>query len=147
MGKFVIRRTETGVVFHLKARNGETVAVSQLYASMEACYKGIESVIRHAALAAVEDQTARGFAPEKHPKFEIYRDRAAGSAFGCSPETGRTSRRAQATARRKTVGKGSNPCAANARRCRRSSCRARKNKAHRARTLPGTTGRVLAVLF
>lgn len=81
MGKFVIRRTETGVVFHLKARNGETEAVSQLYASMEACYKGIESVIRHAALAAVEDQTARGFAPEKHPKFEIYRDRAGRFRF------------------------------------------------------------------
>ena len=96
MGKFVIRRTETGVVFHLKARNGETVAVSQLYASMEACYKGIESVIRHAALAAVEDQTARGFAPRSTRNSRSTATARAGSAFGCSPETGRTSRRAQA---------------------------------------------------
>ncbi|MCF2652010.1 YegP family protein [Anaeromassilibacillus senegalensis] len=81
MGKFVIRKTETGLVFHLKARNGQTVAVSQIYASMEACRKGIESVIRHAAQAAVEDQTVRRFEPEKHPKFEIYKDRAGQFRF------------------------------------------------------------------
>ena len=69
-------------MFHLKARNGETVAVSQLYASLDGCYKGIESVIRHAAQAAVEDQTVRGgYTPEKHPKFEIYRDRAGRYRF------------------------------------------------------------------
>ncbi len=81
MGKFEIRRTSAGLVFHLKARNGETIAVSQRYASMEGCYKGIASVIRHAPHAAVEDQTQRDFAPEKNPKFEIYRDRAGRYRF------------------------------------------------------------------
>lgn len=82
MGKFVIRKTETGgVVFHLKARNGQTVAVSQLYASVEACYKGIESVIRHAEKAVEEDQTVRYFTRRKHPKFEIYKDRAGKFRF------------------------------------------------------------------
>lgn len=144
----MIQKTEAGFVFHLKARNGETVAVSQLYASLDGCYKGIESVIRHAAQAAVEDQTARGgYTPEKHPKFEIYRDKAGPTASGCSPATGRTSPRAPATPQRKTAGKGWNRCAASAPARRRSSSRAQKNKAQTARTLPGTIGRVLAVLF
>ena len=91
MGKFVIQKTEAGFVFHLKARNGETVAVSQLYASMDGCYKGIESVIRHAAQAAVEDQTARGgYTPEKHPKFEIYRDKAGRYRFRLLARNGQT---------------------------------------------------------
>lgn len=81
MGKFLIYKTASGLVFHLKARNGKTVAVSQVYASMEACRKGIGSVIRHAASAAIEDRTVRGFEPEKHPKFELYKDKCGEFRF------------------------------------------------------------------
>lgn len=81
MGKFEIHRTPSGLVFHLKARNGETIAVSQRYLSMDGCCKGIESVIRHAQSAPVEDQTQRGYVPEKNPKFEIYLDRAGRYRF------------------------------------------------------------------
>ena len=31
MGKFVIRRTATGIKFDLKAGNGETIATSEIY--------------------------------------------------------------------------------------------------------------------
>ena len=39
MGKFVIRRTNTGIKFDLKAGNGEVIATSEVYSSEEnVCY-------------------------------------------------------------------------------------------------------------
>ena len=76
MGKFVIRNTKTGVKFDLKAGNGEVIATSEVYASQAACKNGVESVRKNAPVAAVEDQTVEGFAVEKHPKVEIYTDKA-----------------------------------------------------------------------
>lgn len=81
MGKFVIRKTNTGVKFDLKATNGEVIATSEVYASEASCKKGIASVIKNAPVAAVEDQTVEGFAKEKHPKFEIYADKAGEFRF------------------------------------------------------------------
>ena len=68
MGKFIIRKTNTGVKFDLKATNGQVIATSEVYASDAACKKGIESVAKNAPVAAVEDQTKEGFATAKHPK-------------------------------------------------------------------------------
>ena len=68
MGKFVIRRTNTGIKFDLKAGNGEVIATSEVYSSEDACRKGIASVQKTAPAAAVEAQTVEGFAPAKHPK-------------------------------------------------------------------------------
>ena len=81
MGKFVIRNTKTGVKFDLKAGNGEIIATSEVYASQAACKNGVESVLKNAPVAAVEDQTVEGFAVEKHPKFEIYTDKAGEFRF------------------------------------------------------------------
>ena len=81
MGKFIIRKTNTGVKFDLKATNGQVIATSEVYASAAACKKGIESVAKNAPVAAVEDQTKEGFATEKHPKFEIYKDKAGEFRF------------------------------------------------------------------
>ena len=81
MGKFVIRNTKTGVKFDLKAGNGEVIATSEVYASQAACKNGVESVRKNAPVAAVEDQTAEGFAVDKHPKFEIYTDNAVEVRF------------------------------------------------------------------
>ena len=81
MGKFVIRNTKTGVKFNLKAGNGEVIATSEVYASQAACKNGVESVRKNAPVAAVEDQTVEGFAVEKHPKFEIYTDKAGEFRF------------------------------------------------------------------
>ena len=81
MGKFVIRKTNTGIKFDLKAGNGEVIATSEVYSSEDACRKGIASVQKNAVIAAVEDQTVEGYAKEKHPKFEIYADKAGEFRF------------------------------------------------------------------
>ena len=75
MGKFVIRPVKTGIMFNLKAGNGEIIATSEVYTTESACRKGIASVIKNAPIAALEDQTVEGFEKQKHPKFEIYTDK------------------------------------------------------------------------
>ena len=81
MGKFVIRKTATGVKFDLKAGNGEVIATSEVYSSEDACRNGIASVQKNAPVAAVENQTGEGYAEEKHPKFEVYADKAGEFRF------------------------------------------------------------------
>ena len=81
MGKFVVRNTKTGIKFDLKAGNGEVIATSEVYASEASCLKGIASVQKNAPVAAVEDQTVEGYAAEKHPKFEVYTDKAGEVRF------------------------------------------------------------------
>ena len=81
MGKFVIKETKTGVKFDLKATNGEVIATSEVYTAEVNCRKGIESVIKNAPIAAVEDQTVEGYTVEKHPKFEVYTDKAGEFRF------------------------------------------------------------------
>ena len=81
MGKFVVKKTSTGVKFDLKATNGQVIATSEVYNSDAACKNGIESVRKNAPVAAVEDQTIEGYAVEKHPKFEIYADKAGEFRF------------------------------------------------------------------
>ncbi len=81
MGKFVVKETNTGVKFDLKAGNGETIATSEVYSSKAACENGIESVKKNAPVANIEDQTVEGFATEKNPKFEVYADKAGEFRF------------------------------------------------------------------
>ena len=81
MGKFVIKNTKTGVKFDLKATNGEVIATSEVYTTEAACRKGIASVQRNAPVANIEDQTVEGYATEKHPKFELYTDKAGEFRF------------------------------------------------------------------
>jgi len=81
MGKFSVRNTATGIKFDLKAGNGEVIATSEVYTTEAACKKGIASVKKNAPIAAVEDQTAEGYKVEKHPKFEIYKDKAGEFRF------------------------------------------------------------------
>ena len=81
MGKFVIKAAKTGVMFNLKASNGEIIATSEIYTTKSACKKGIASVIKNAPIAGVEDQTQEGFETVKHPKFQIYTDKAGEFRF------------------------------------------------------------------
>ena len=81
MGKFVIRETATGIKFDLKAGNGEVIATSEVYNSEDTCKKGIASVLKNAPVAAVEDQSVEGYAEQKHPKFEVYVDKAGEFRF------------------------------------------------------------------
>ncbi|SDB46883.1 hypothetical protein SAMN02910317_02379 [Ruminococcaceae bacterium FB2012] len=76
MGKFVIKATNTGFTFSLKAGNGEIVAIGgEVYNRIDSCKNGCESVKKNAPNAPVEDQTVEGFAAEKCPKFEMYTDK------------------------------------------------------------------------
>ena len=81
MGKFVLKKTSTGFKFDLKAGNGEVIATSEVYTTDDACKKGIASVAKNAPIAAVENQTVEGYAEEKHPKFEVYTDKAGEYRF------------------------------------------------------------------
>ena len=81
MGKYVVKTTKTGVKFDLKASNGEIIANSEVYSSKSACLNGIKSVAKNAPVAAVEDQTVEGFEKAKHPKFEVYVDKAGEFRF------------------------------------------------------------------
>jgi len=88
MGKFAIRKTKTGIKFNLKANNGEIIATSEVYSSGAACRKGVESVRVNAAAAGIEDQTVEGFQKAKHPKFEIYLDKAGEFRFRLKASNG-----------------------------------------------------------
>ena len=81
MGKFVIKPAKTGVMFNLKAGNGEIILTSEVYNTKRGCRQGIASVIKNAPIAALEDQTVEGFAKEKCPKFEVYTDKAGEFRF------------------------------------------------------------------
>lgn len=88
MGKFVIKSSKAGFRFSLKAGNGETIAVSEVYSSEQSCRGGIESVKKNAPLASVEDQTKAGYAEEKHPKFEIFLDKDDAFRFRLKAKNG-----------------------------------------------------------
>ena len=75
MGTFVVKEAANGIMFNLKAGNGEVIATSEVYSSKDACLNGIESVKKNAALANIEDQTVEGFESLKNPKFEVYLDK------------------------------------------------------------------------
>ena len=87
MGKFVMRQTATGVKFDLKAGNGEVIATSEVYTTDAACKNGIESV-RKCCEGAVEDQTVEGYETQKHPKFEVYTDKAGEYRFRLKARNG-----------------------------------------------------------
>ena len=88
MGKFVVKEVKSGFKFDLKAGNGEVIATSEVYTTEAACKKGIESVIKNAAVAGVEDQTVEGFEKVKHPKFEIYEDKSGEFRFRLKAKNG-----------------------------------------------------------
>ena len=90
MGKFVIRRTNTGIKFDLKAGNGEVIATSEVYKSLNSCRNGAASVKKNAPIANLEDQTAEEYAKEKCPKFEMYIDKAGEYRFRLKATNGQT---------------------------------------------------------
>jgi len=87
MGKFVVKQTGTGIKFDLKANNGEVIATSEVYTTEAACLKGIESV-RANCVGGIEDQTAEPTVEIKHPKFEVYTDKAGEFRFRLKAKNG-----------------------------------------------------------
>ena len=75
MGKFVIKEAKSGFMFNLKAGNGEVIATSEAYSSLDACKNGVASVAKNAPVANLEDQTVENYETQKNPKFEVYADK------------------------------------------------------------------------
>ena len=76
-----IKKVNTGIMFNLKADNGQVIATSEVYTTAASCKNGIASVRKNAPIAALEDQTVEGFAAAKCPKFEMYVDNAGEFRF------------------------------------------------------------------
>ncbi len=87
MGKFVVKETATGFKFDLKAGNGEVIATSEVYNTKAACLNGIESV-KNNCVGEIEDQTVEPIETVKHPKFEIYEDKAGEFRFRLKAKNG-----------------------------------------------------------
>ena len=88
MGKFEVKQVKTGYKFNLKAGNGEIIAVSEVYTTESACLNGVESIRKNAPDAAIEDQTVENFEQQKHPKFEVYLDKAGEYRFRLKAKNG-----------------------------------------------------------
>ena len=90
MGKFVVKTTNTGIKFDLKATNGQVIATSEVYSSKDACLNGIASVTKNAPVAGIENQTVEGYETVKNPKFEVYQDKAGEYRFRLTATNGQT---------------------------------------------------------
>ena len=88
MGKYSLKKTKAGFSFNLVAENHEIIATSEVYDTKDAALNGIKSVSKNAPAAAVEDQTVEGFAEAKHPKFEVYKDKAGEFRFRLKSSNG-----------------------------------------------------------
>lgn len=88
MGKFVIRTVNTGIKFDLKATNGQVILTSEVYTTKAACQNGVQSIMKNAPVANVEDQTVEGFETMSHPKFEMYQDKAGEYRFRLKARNG-----------------------------------------------------------
>ena len=88
MGKFEVKQVKSGYRFNLKAGNGEIIAVSEVYTTESACLNGVESIRKNAPDAAIEDQTVENFESVKHPKFEVYLDKAGEYRFRLKAKNG-----------------------------------------------------------
>lgn len=88
MSKFVIRSVNSGVKFDLYAANGQSILTSEVYTTLNACRKGIESVRKNAPKAKLENQTEEGFQTLTNPKFELYQDRSGSYRFRLKARNG-----------------------------------------------------------
>ena len=87
MGKFEVKEVKSGIKFNLKAGNGEIIATSEVYTTESACLNGIESV-RKNSVGEIEDQTVEPVEAKKHPKFEVYKDKAGEFRFRLKAKNG-----------------------------------------------------------
>jgi len=88
MGKFLVKKTNTGYKFDLYAGNGEVIASSEVYSGEVTCLKGIESVAKNAAAANFEDLTEDPVKTAVNPKFEMYKDKAGEYRFRLKARNG-----------------------------------------------------------
>lgn len=87
MGKFIVYRTAAGDRFFLRSDTGHILAISHHYATLDACKKGIASLIVNAPVIPVLDATVGEYGP--NPKFEIV-ERDPGFAFVMKSANGKS---------------------------------------------------------
>ena len=86
--RFEIKQTKSGGFrFNLIATNGQVIATSEVYSSLDGCKNGVESVRKNCA-AHVEDQTKEGFETLTHPKYEVYKDKIGEFRFRLKARNG-----------------------------------------------------------
>ena len=89
MGKFAIKKTNTGYTISLKAGNGEVIGIGgEVFSSLKSAENSIESIKKNAPIANIEDQTVEGYEAATHPKFEIYKDNAGEFRFRLKARNG-----------------------------------------------------------
>ncbi len=89
MGKYIIKKSKNdGFHFNLMATNGQVIASSEIYNSLDSCKKGIASVAKNAPIANLEDQTVEGFEQVTNPKFELYEDKSQETRFRLKARNG-----------------------------------------------------------
>lgn len=87
-GKFKVAEAKSGgYKFNLVASNGQVIAVSQVYTTLDSCKAGIESVRKNCGVH-VEDQTKEGFEAMTHPKYEVYQDKSGEFRFRLKAKNG-----------------------------------------------------------
>jgi uncharacterized protein YegP (UPF0339 family) len=84
---FSLQKTPKGYTFALHSANGQTVAVSEVYATEAACRRGIQSVWMNAD-APVEYQSGEEN-KLPNPKFQLYRDKRGAYRFRLKARNGR----------------------------------------------------------
>ena len=90
MSKFSVRPVPSGFRFQLKAANGEALLITEVCTTEAACRKGIDSVIKNAAIAAVADQTREDGRAVPNPSFELYKDKSGMFRFRLKARNGET---------------------------------------------------------
>ena len=87
MGRFIVSRTAAGVRFLLQSDKGRALAVSKEYATLDACKKGICSLVYFAPIIPVIDLSRGESGP--NPKFEIDADEK-GFSFAMKSANGKS---------------------------------------------------------
>lgn len=72
MGRFIISRSAAGDRFLLQSDTGRTLAVSRNYATLDACKKGIRSLVTYLPCSPIVDASAGETGP--NPKCEIVKE-------------------------------------------------------------------------
>ena len=99
--------------FHLKATNGQIIAVSQSYGTKEAALKGIASIQKNAPIAKIADSTTKEILPDtahrrivQDPDFEIQCDSAGKFRFHLKATNGQIIAASQSYLSRESAEKG-----------------------------------------
>lgn len=88
IGRFIITKLPSGEYsFELRAGNGESIAISQTFPTVESCENIIDSIRRNAH-AQIEDRTVQRWKAVPYPKFEVYKDLAGEFFFRLKSSSG-----------------------------------------------------------